>query len=123
MTKKKTMKTTKKKTMMTKADRCRQCPATVEPGADLCPACGIELAHRVMAAEPEPQTLKCKVCKAPFSLIEARVLRHAKDFLCHTQSMDTPDLCWVCARLHWSVVQQCVFCDIPSKHQGCTFSV
>ncbi len=71
-------------------NRCHQCPATVEPGEDLCPPCAMELAHRIMAAEPEPTMRKCAVCKAPFSFIEARVIRHAKDPLCPAQSIDTP---------------------------------
>jgi predicted amidophosphoribosyltransferase len=94
------MKTTKATTTTMKTDRCRQCPATVEPGDDLCPPCSVELAHRVMNAEPDPQTLRCAACKAPFSLIEARVLRQAKNPTAGDHQ--TPTLCWVCARLHLS---------------------
>jgi ribosomal protein L40E len=105
----KTMKTMKTTRTM-KTDICRQCPATVEPGADLCPPCGIELAHRIMAADPEPQMLKCKVCKAPYSLITARVLRAAKDP--RRGDPETPTLCWVCARLHLSAarIEVCPHC-------------
>jgi hypothetical protein len=74
-----------------------------------------------MAAEPEPAMLKCAACKAPFSLTEARVLRQAKDPKAGDHA--TPKLCWVCARLHLSVAGQCVFCDIPGKHQGCAVSM
>ena len=81
-------------------DKCRQCPATAEPKTDLCIHCQIELAYRVMAAEPDPCTIKCAVCKAPFRFTEARVLRRAKNPMKGNQ--ETPKLCWVCARLHLS---------------------
>lgn len=67
---------------------------------DLCIHCSIELAHRVMAAEPDPCKIQCAVCKTPFGFTEARVLRRAKDPMKGDQ--ETPKLCWVCARLHLS---------------------
>lgn len=92
--------------------RCRQCPAPVEPGEDLCGPCSIELAHRIMNAEPEPHFLYCEVCQAPYSYVEARVLREAKN-PCNRLSPDTPHMCWVCAHLHLAAMRDCLNCDRP----------
>jgi hypothetical protein len=91
-------------------ETCRHCPTPVDPGQDLCPPCEVELSHRVMNAEPDPHLLKCRVCEAPFTLIEARVLRFAKNPLTNL-SAATPYLCWVCTRLY------------HSAHQAETFSI
>ena len=84
--------------------QCCQCPTPVEgPNEDLCTACAVELAYRIMAAEPEPVMPPCDVCGAPYSLTEARVLRNAKNP--RAGSAETPRLCWVCAHLHLSALR------------------
>ena len=80
--------------------KCTQCSQPAEPGKDVCIHCSIELVHRIMAAEPEPATIPCAVCESPIGFTEARVLRRAKDPM--RGNMETPKLCWVCARLHLS---------------------
>src|ERR1035437_7808107 len=84
--------------------KCARCPASVEPGEDLCCACSIELVHRILAAEPTPNRCHCAVCGAPFSYVDARVLRFVKDPSAKL-SHETPLLCWVCARLHYAAAQ------------------
>lgn len=84
------------------AAKCRTCPRPLEGDETLCGPCAVELAHRVMNAEPEPTFLKCAVCEAPYRYTEARVLRHAKNPRAaydRNLSYETPLLCWVCARL------------------------
>ena len=83
--------------------KCARCPAPVEPGEHLCPACSFDLAHHIFASEPDPQYPHCAVCKAPFSYVDARVLRFVKDPSAKL-SHETPLLCWVCARLHHAVI-------------------
>jgi len=84
--------------------KCTQCPEPVEPGESLCGPHAIELAHRIMNAEPEPTMRRCRVCRAPFSFIEARVLRQAKNP--KAGSHVTPDLCWKCAHLHLAAARR-----------------
>lgn len=81
-------------------NKCRQCSAPVQPLDDLCGACTMERAYRIMAAEPEPTLRKCETCGEQFRLTEARVLRSVKDPLVGNHT--TPFLCWVCAHLHLS---------------------
>lgn len=86
------------------AAKCLQCPNPTE-GDSLCGPCSIELAHRIMNAEPDPEFLKCAVCQAEYRHTEARVLRHAKNPRAAYDgnlSYESPRLCWVCARLHHS---------------------
>lgn len=85
------------------SEKCSQCPEPAEPGESLCHPHIMELAHRIMNAEPEPHLCHCAVCGAPFTLIEARVLRAAKDP--KAGDHQTPDLCWVCAHLHLSAAR------------------
>ncbi len=63
--------------------KCIQCPnqadQTVGDTDVLCRPCSIELAHRILNAEPDPSFLKCVVCQSPYRYTEARVLRHAKN--------------------------------------------
>ena len=46
-------------------NRCRHCPTIVADSEDLCPACAIELAYRIMAAEPDPVTIPYGIWFAP----------------------------------------------------------
>jgi hypothetical protein len=100
---------------MTIIERCRQCPAPVEPRENLCPPHAIELAYRIMAAFPEPVIPTCEVCKASYSLLEARVLREATDP--RAGSPETPNLCWVCAHLHLSAALSST--PMPKKNFRC----
>lgn len=92
--------------------KCRQCPNPAEPQEKLCAPCSVELAYRIMNAQPEPEYLECTACKAPFSFLEARVLRQAKDPHARLSHV-TPSLCWVCAHLHLRAVRECGTCDGP----------
>lgn len=85
---------------MPAAIKCRVCPNLTEDDGDLCPPCSVELAYRIMAAEPNPSTRRCEACSAPFLFTEARVLRSVKNPGVGNQF--TPGLCWVCAHLHYS---------------------
>ena len=80
--------------------KCTQCPAEAED-SELCGPCAVELAHRVLDAEPERVLAKCRVCSADYRFTEARVLRRAKNPRA-SLSAETPDLCWACAHLHLS---------------------
>jgi len=84
--------------------QCVKCGQPYNPGehntADLCNSCAAELLCRIMASSPEPERKTCKVCGAPYSFTEARVLRHARDP--KHGDPETPKLCWVCARLRHS---------------------
>ncbi len=80
---------------------CNLCPQPAEaPDYTLCAPCAIELAYRMMASEPEPGARACRVCGAEFSFTDARVIRSAKNP--SAGSRQTPELCWVCVRLHVS---------------------
>jgi hypothetical protein len=83
------------------APNCTYCPEPPESGEDLCVYCALEHACRAMAAHPDPEVRRCKVCSAAIQYTEARVLRNAKNS--KVGSTVTPFLCWVCARLHLSV--------------------
>ncbi len=90
--------------MQLPAAKCPHCTNPVEDQETLCGPCGIELAHYIMNAEPDPMHLECEVCKAPFSLLEARVLRAAKNP--HGKLPKEPAfLCWTCTRLFHSARQ------------------
>ena len=82
--------------------KCIQCSNPADDRTDaLCTPCAIELAYRIMNAEPEPTFLKCAACQSPYRYTEARVLRHAKNPRAKL-SIETPSLCWVCTRLHYA---------------------
>lgn len=78
--------------------KCAVCPAPAVSDAGLCSPHYMDLAHRIMNAEPEPSYRTCKVCSGPFRYTEARVLRHVMNP--GTGSRITPYLCWVCAHLY-----------------------
>lgn len=84
--------------------KCRQCSAPVDEVSDLCAPCSVELAYRIMNAEPDPTMRHCQVCHAEFRLIEARVLRSVKDP--KRGDSHTPFLCWKCAHLHLSAARR-----------------
>lgn len=91
--------------------KCRQCPEEIEADEELCPACEIELACRVLAADPRTETTPCGVCGAAVSFIEARVLRFHKNPSARASHI-TPKLCWVCARLHLSALKDAPRCAV-----------
>ena len=93
--------------------KCVYCPNPAEPD-DLCAPCSVELAHRIMDAEPEREFCVCYVCKAQFRYVEARVLRFAKDPQAKASHV-TPYLCWVCAHLYEAAARQCAHCDLPHR--------
>ncbi len=84
--------------------KCLQCPGLADFDDNLCCYCAIELTSRLLASEPDPEVRTCKVCKAAIQYTEARVLRNAKNP--QVGSKITPYLCWVCARLHLSVIEE-----------------
>lgn len=86
------------------AVKCPYCPEIPEEGEHLCVYHSLEAACLAMAAEPDPEVRKCKVCSGTIRYTEARVLRHAKHPKAGSQI--TPWLCWVCARLHLSVIAE-----------------
>ena len=81
---------------------CMICPNPAAEDSSLCGPCTVELAHRILAAEPEPEHKRCSVCEGKYSYTEARVLRSVKSP--GRGDAETPRLCWVCARLHHAAV-------------------
>jgi len=94
------------------AIQCRCCPNPAAPDDILCRACGVELMHRIMDAEPEREFCVCCVCGGHSRYIEARILRFAKDPSAKASHV-TPYLCWVCAHLYQAATDQCPTCDLP----------
>jgi hypothetical protein len=90
--------------------KCRQCTDRTEDDSELCAACAVELAHRILAATPNPEKMTCGVCRAPFGFTEARVLRFAKNPKAGNRA--TPRLCWVCAHLHLSAQRDAPICAL-----------
>ncbi len=84
--------------------KCTQCPDPAEQEQDLCVSCSIELTCKLMDQPPDPELRSCRICKAGIRYTEARVLRNAKNP--KIGSTVTPFLCWVCARLHLSAIEE-----------------
>jgi hypothetical protein len=80
---------------------CQACQAPI-PRGTLCQSCilkGIAL----YLSEEDPDSLKCENCGAKYSGSEARVQRRLKQVAAgKCGEVETPALCWVCTRLHYS---------------------
>ena len=89
--------TTSKPTTKTKCSRCSSPTISTH---ELCIPCSVELEYAVSDAEPDPESLTCCQCGQSYRFSEARVLRYAKNP--SRGNDETPHLCWVCTRLHYS---------------------
>jgi hypothetical protein len=84
---------------------CREEVPEANPGENVyCPQCAVALFQKLLM-EPcdDPTALQCKNCRSFYSLNSPRVRRAIE-----TQAGDneTPELCWVCARLYHAAHQE-----------------